>query len=85
MSTIQIQLPTDRTVLGQLKLIAGDGTTVLAGPFNAYGKAANDTAAMHGNAGADPLHLYGDTPLGSYTKGPKNNNRYTLVVLWLIE
>jgi len=65
MPSIDVQLPTDRTKLGTVRLIGDDGT-VIAGPFNAYGKADGGTAAANGNASRNPLFPFGDTPTGGY-------------------
>ena len=67
MSTIVVQLPADRRQKGTLSLVADDGTTVIAGPFQAYGKADGQTAAANGNPTRNTLLPFGDTPLGNYS------------------
>ncbi|MCK6375909.1 MAG: hypothetical protein L6Q69_17680 [Zoogloea sp.] len=64
--TIKVTLPTDRSKTGTLTLI--DPTTGLAlfGPVPVLGRAAKNTAAVHGNPSASPLKPFGDTPAGTY-------------------
>jgi hypothetical protein len=66
MPTIEVSLPTDRTKIGTLQLLADDGS-LIAGPFSAYGKADGQTATLHGNAVRSPLLPFGDTPTGTYS------------------
>lgn len=66
MPTISVELPADRSQLGTLRLLADDGTLV-AGPFQAYGKADGGTAANHGNPSRNTVLPFGDTPLGTYS------------------
>lgn len=66
MPNIAVQLPADRTQTGTLSLVADDRTTVLAGPFQTYGKADGQTAAANGNSTRNTLLPFGDTPLGTY-------------------
>jgi len=66
MPNIVVQLPADRTQTGTLSLVADDGTTVLSGPFQTYGKADGQTAAANGNTTQNTLPPFGDTPLGTY-------------------
>jgi hypothetical protein len=66
MPTIAVSLPADRTKLGSLQLLADDGTTLIAGPFSAFGKADGQTANLHGNASRNTLLPFGDTPAGTY-------------------
>jgi hypothetical protein len=65
MTEIVVELPADRRYLGTLTLKDDQGN-VVAGPFEAFGKAHNITAINHANAARDPLQPYGDTPEGPY-------------------
>lgn len=67
MASLLAQFEQDRTQVGVIGLIDGNGATVMS--YSALGKAANDTAAANGNPGALPLYPYGDTPTGMYTVG----------------
>jgi hypothetical protein len=67
MPIVVVQLPADRIQKGTLSLVADDGATVLAGPFQAYGKADGQTAAANGNSTRNTLLPFGDTPLGTYS------------------
>lgn len=80
--TIDVQLPADRTKYGRLQLLDSTGA-VVAGPFDAYGKADNLAAAARGNPTRDPTQSYGDTPTGNYRgyvndlpRTPKNDATY---------
>lgn len=66
MNSILVSLPTDRTKLGTL-VVHDENGVVVAGPFEADGKADNAAAIAAGNASRDPEHPMGDTPLGEYT------------------
>jgi hypothetical protein len=68
MPIIVVQLPADRTQKGTLSLVAADGATLLAGPFQTYGKADGQTAAANGNPTRNTLLPFGDTPLGTLLK-----------------
>lgn len=68
MPRIEVGLPTDRTLPGNIRLVDDNGN-VLAGPFLAYGKADGQTATNHGNPTRNPTQPFGDTPLGAYTVG----------------
>jgi len=63
-TTILIELPADRSKLGQISLKNQD--QLLWGPAACYGKADGQSAADHGNPTRDPLKPFGDTPLGTY-------------------
>lgn len=65
MPSISINVPANRTQLGELSLLADDGT-VIAGPFAAYAKADGHTATANGNPTRNPLLPFGDTPNGTY-------------------
>jgi len=67
MPIIVVQLPADRTQKGTLSLVADDGATVIAGPFQTYGKADGQTATANGNPSRNTLLPFGDTPLGTYS------------------
>lgn len=62
---IRIELSEDRNQTGVLVLRNAAGSQ-LAGPFPAFGRADNATAAAHGNPTRNPTQLYGDTPTGTY-------------------
>lgn len=64
---IQIRLPEDRKKAGNLSLFV-DGQ-LMAGPFNAVGKADGNTATARGNPERARLLQFGDTPLGGYAVG----------------
>lgn len=63
MSKIQIDLPHDRTHLGELRLMADDNCVAR---FPCYGKADNAAAAAVGNPKRLTTLRNGDTPLGAY-------------------
>ena len=65
MPTIAISLPNDRTKIGTLQLVADDGT-LIAGPFDAYGKADGQAAKNNANPSRNSLLPFGDTPTGTY-------------------
>lgn len=65
MIKIQVTLPQDRTKLGHMEIRDAAGSR-LAGPFRAFGKADNATAAHNGNPDRNPERAFGDTPLGEY-------------------
>jgi hypothetical protein len=67
MPLVIVQLPADRTQKGTLALFANDGVTLVAGPFQVYGKADGQTAATNGNPTRSTLLPFGDTPLGTYS------------------
>lgn len=69
MAKIIIELPDDRNKLGTLKLIDDNGL-VIAGPYEAYGRADSETAKQKHNPNRNPIHPYGDTPLGGYESIP---------------
>ena len=64
MGTLLAIFEPDRTNVGTITLRNDGGVQVVL--YSALGKAANDDAAAKGNVGANPLHLYGNTPLGLY-------------------
>lgn len=63
---VKIQLPTDRKKTGMLTLVDATTGLTLFGPAPVLGRAARNTAAARGNAAADPLRPFGDTPTGTY-------------------
>lgn len=62
---IRVELLEDRNQTGVLTLRNAAGSQ-LAGPFPAFGRGDNATAAAHGNPTRNPTQLYGDTPTGTY-------------------
>jgi hypothetical protein len=66
MPTIEIGLPMDRRLPGNIRVVDDRGN-IAAGPFLAFGKADGQTAAAHGNITRDPAQPFGDTPLGRYS------------------
>ncbi len=62
---ILIELFPDRSRVGRL-IVQDDSGDTLLGPFAALGKADDNAAKANGNPSRDPLHVFGDTPLGSY-------------------
>lgn len=62
---LRVEFSDDRDQTGQLVLDTAAGRR-LAGPFPAFGRADNSTAAAHGNSGRNPTLPYGDTPAGTY-------------------
>ena len=64
--TIEINLPADRTKTGTLALKDPITGQALFGPVPVLGRAARNTAKANGNAAADPLLPFGDTPTGGY-------------------
>ncbi|HET9766630.1 MAG TPA: hypothetical protein VFS60_07275 [Thermoanaerobaculia bacterium] len=62
---IIIEVPADRGRCASLTLHDAAGQ-LLAGPLSACVKADELTAEANGNPTRDPLHLYGDTPFGTY-------------------
>ena len=65
-TVVKIQLPTDRKKTGTLTLVDTTTGLTLFGPSPVLGRAARDTAKAKGNAAADPLKPFGDTPQGTY-------------------
>jgi len=64
--TIQVQLPSDRNKTGTLTLVDPASGLSLFGPVPVLGRAARNTAGMHGNPSGNSLQPYGDTPTGTY-------------------
>ncbi|MCK8663764.1 L,D-transpeptidase [Pseudomonas azerbaijanoccidens] len=64
--TIQVYLPSDRTKTGTLTLIDPLTGLALFGPVPVLGRAARNTAKAKGNASANSLLPFGDTPTGTY-------------------
>jgi len=65
MPSIHIVLPTNRSLCGNLTLLADDGS-VICGPFAVAGRSSDALAAAHGNASRRSTLPYGDTPTGEY-------------------
>ncbi len=73
---LRAELPADRTKLGNLVMLQAVPVTSsvpdfpwkqVLGPLSCYAKADNLAAAAAGNPKRDPVHLYGDFPLGEYS------------------
>jgi hypothetical protein len=62
--TIEVNLPADRSE-GTLRVLNSAGQVVLT-DIRALGRADRGAAQAHGNQNRDPLHRYGDTPIGGY-------------------
>ncbi len=65
MHRIVVRLPENRDYAGQLT-IEGPGGKLIAGPFEACGRANDQLARINQNPARDPLLPFGDTPLGRY-------------------
>lgn len=64
--TIRVDLPTDRTRTGTLKVLDPATGLTLFGPVPVLGRAARNRATQEGNPNGDPLKPFGDTPTGGY-------------------